>query len=337
MPGTGGGPESKPVRQNATAAARRWELSCCRRTSDPLSVTDDWAEGTFRVCVAQPSPFLQTGRRGPVRTRRASLDITHLDARAKHNLRQLAQPTAQPKPTLAAAHPRNGCEPRSENSSSQAQRSAPSSQTSQSLSRAVESPGCHMERGMLGRGAAGGRGREGSLGLQPPAGLPSLQGAGAGGAGWSVSHSWLQPAHLQTTVCFLLLSLRGASFRGQPSRALSEQGGPGPSPGRAGPGGRKQQPAPRWVVAQQGFQWRPACAPGEHRKQVGLVDPRPHKGSRHLEGSSMQTREATYLCSLAGAIAHLQPVVRWGSLGCKHHSAAESGERWSSKGWIWVI
>lgn len=120
-------------------------------------------------------------------------------------------------------------------------------------------------------------------------------------------------------------------------RALSEQGGPGPSPGRAGPGGRKQQPAPRWVVAQQGFQWRPACAPGEHRKQVGLVDPRPHKGSRHLEGSSMQTREATYLCSLAGAIAHLQPVVRWGSLGCKHHSAAESGERWSSKGWIWVI
>lgn len=206
MPGAGGGPESKPVRQNATAAARRRELSCCRRASDPLSVTDDWAEGTFRVCVAQPSPFLQTGRRGPVGTRRASLDIAQLDARAEHNLRQLARPTAQPKPTLAAAHPRNGCEPRSENSSSQAQRSAPSSQTSQSLSRAVESPGCHMERGMLGRGAAGGRGREGSLGLQPPAGLPSLQGAGAGGGGRSVSRSWLQPAHLQTTVCFLLLS-----------------------------------------------------------------------------------------------------------------------------------
>ena len=124
--------------------------------------------------------------------------------------------------------------------------------------------------------AARGRGRGGSLGLQLPTGLPCLRGAGAAGVlGGSARQPLLATAHTPADRCVLpppLLSLW--SF-------LQRATLPGLSPAR------RAWPLPRAggraLGAGSNCQHSPASASSKHRKQVGLVDPTPHKGSPHLE------------------------------------------------------
>ena len=153
------------------------------------------------------------------------------------------------------------------------------------------------------------------MGLQLPAGLPCLQGAGAAGAGRRVSRSWPRPAHLQTAACFLPLRfLFGVSFRGQPWLIRSRAGSPLP---RAG--GRRVQEATANTALPL------------HRKQVGLVGPAPHRGSPRLEGGSVQTRKATSSGSRVGSHLPSQACHEVGSSGC------QKPEWWHSKDEIWVI
>lgn len=111
-----------------------------------------------------PTHFhLTDGKTDPVKAQRGSVKITQLDGRAGHNLCLLSQPTAHPKPTLAAAHPGNGCEPRSENNSNPGLKLLRADHP-----RPAEASLGHwkdqaaIERSMPGRGAAGGQGREGA-------------------------------------------------------------------------------------------------------------------------------------------------------------------------------
>lgn len=118
--------------------------------------------------------------------------------------------------------------------------------------------------------------------------------AGTGGGG-SVSHSWPQSKHLQLSECFLPPSLSLWSFL--QTQPYHEQGGLGPSPGRAGSGCRKHtcHHAARAPVC------GPTFVPGEHRKQ-GRSGPGAHHHMEcppHLEeSSSVQTRKVTNSCPL---------------------------------------
>lgn len=240
-----------------------------------------------------------------LRVGRGSPNTTQLSARAGPNVHLLPQPTAQPKPAPAAAHPRNG-EPSSENSPHQTQSSTPKPLTP--LKGRGKSRLPHGERRAGQRGLPEGEDEEGPWASScPPAYLAckvlGLQVCVWGG-GRRVSHSWPWPTHLQTAVCFLPLRfLFGVSFRGQPSLIRSRAGSAPPQGGRA-------------LGAGSDCQHSPASATSEHRKQVGLVDPTPHKGSPHLEGGSMQTRRVTSSGSLVGSHPSLAGY-EVGSSGCQ--------------------
>ena len=165
------------------------------------------------------------------------------------------------------------------------------------------------------------------MGLQLPAGLPCLRGAGAAGVcGGSARQPLLATAHTPAECCVLPpppLSLWSFLQRATLPR-LSPAGRAWPLP-RAGGGGGGA------LGSGSNCQHSPASATSKHRKQVGLVDPTPHKGSPHLEGGSIQTRKATSSGSLVGS--HLPSLAchEVGSSGCQEQ------ERWHCKDEIWVI
>lgn len=241
------------------------------RNSDPsLSITMvELRKGPSRDHIAQPSPFVQTGTRGPVRVGRGS--PTSASSVPELGPPSTCLPSRRPSPsppwqlpTLEMVNPGQKTVPIRPKAQRHHPKATDASQRPWKVQVAALKEACWAE------GAARGRGRGGSLGLQLPAGLPSLQGAGAAGAGRRVSRSWPQPAHLQTAACFLPLRfLFGVSFRGQPSLIASRAGSPLP---RAPPQGG------RWVQEATANTALPL-----HRKQVGLVDPAPHRGSPHLE------------------------------------------------------
>ena len=190
----------------------------------------------------------------------------------------------------------------------------------------MESLGCRPERGVLGReGCQRARARRV---LGPPAArwltLPAR--------GWGCRCVWgvgasATPGHGPHT-CRMLRASSPSAFslefpsEGNPPSLITSRAGLAPPQG-GGAGGA--------LGSGSNCQHSPASATSKHRKQVGLVDPTPHKGSPHLEGGSIQTRKATSSGSLVGS--HLPSLACYevGSSGCQEQ------ERWHCKDEIWVI
>lgn len=141
------------------------------------------------------------------------LKIIQLDGRAEHNPSAF-QPTAHPKPTLAASYSGNGGERRSENmNSSSGLKLRPKHP------RAAEASLGHWQDQAAAWVRAWAERRRARK-RRAPAYL-ACKALGLQVGGWSVSHSWLQPEHLQTTECFLLPAF---SLALPSERSLSQAG-----------------------------------------------------------------------------------------------------------------
>ena len=205
------------------------------------------------------------GKTRPRKSRKGLPNISQLSARAGPTLHLLALPKAQPKPTLAAAHPRNG-EPRSENSPHQAQSVAPPPQSHRRLSKAVESPGCRTEGGLLGRGGCQ-RASTRRVRGPPAAGRLTLPARGWGCRGGSARQPLLATARTPADRCVLPpapLSLW--SFLQRAALAYQEQGGLAPPQGGRAPGaGSNCQHSPASAQEASG-----ACGPSTPQRVPSL-------------------------------------------------------------------